>query len=101
MPTTRLSAHEIDAALALLPGWGLVEGREAIRKRFVFRDFNEAFGWMTRAALVAEKLDHHPEWFNVYKTVDVTLATHDAGGVTQLDVTLAKAMDALAGQSER
>lgn len=101
MAATRLSAHEIASALATLPGWSLAEGREAIRKRFVFRDFNEAFGWMTRAALVAEKLDHHPEWFNVYKTVDVTLATHDAGGVTQLDVTLAKAMDALAGQSER
>ncbi len=97
MPATRLSAHEIASAFATLKGWSLAEGREAIRKRFVFRDFNEAFGWMTRAALVAEKLDHHPEWFNVYKTVDVTLATHDAGGVTQLDVTLAKAMDALAG----
>ncbi|MCA3562730.1 MAG: 4a-hydroxytetrahydrobiopterin dehydratase [Methylocystis sp.] len=97
MPATRLSAHEIASALATLKGWSLAEGREAIRKRFVFKDFSEAFGWMTRAALVAEKLDHHPEWFNVYKTVDVTLATHDAGGVTQLDVTLAKAMDALAG----
>jgi 4a-hydroxytetrahydrobiopterin dehydratase len=97
MPATRLSAHEIASALATLKGLSLAEGREAIRKRFVFRDFSEAFGWMTRAALVAEKLDHHPEWFNVYKTVDVTLATHDAGGVTQLDVTLAKAMDALAG----
>jgi 4a-hydroxytetrahydrobiopterin dehydratase len=80
-----------------MPGWSLAEGREAISKRFVFKDFNEAFGWMTRAALVAEKLDHHPEWFNVYKTVDVTLATHDSGGVTSLDFTLARAMDALAG----
>jgi 4a-hydroxytetrahydrobiopterin dehydratase len=62
----------------------------------VFKDFNAAFGFMTRAALVAEKLDHHPEWSNVYKTVDVTLSTHDAGGVTELDVKLAQAMNALA-----
>jgi 4a-hydroxytetrahydrobiopterin dehydratase len=96
MPSTRLSASEVAAAIPSLAGWTMVEGREAIRKRFVFKDFNEAFGWMTRAALVAEKMDHHPEWFNVYKTVDVTLATHDAGGVTSLDLKLAKAMDDLA-----
>lgn len=97
MPAPKLSSSEISSALAAMQGWSLVKGREAISKRFVFKDFNEAFGWMTRAALVAEKLDHHPEWFNVYKTVDVTLATHDAGGVTSLDFTLARAMDALAG----
>jgi 4a-hydroxytetrahydrobiopterin dehydratase len=84
-------------ALAELAGWDEVQGRDAITKTFTFRDFNAAFGFMTRAALVAEKLDHHPEWFNVYKTVTVTLSTHDAGGLTGLDVTLAKAMDRLAG----
>ena len=84
-------------ALAELTGWDEVQGRDAITKTFTFKDFNAAFGFMTRAALVAEKLDHHPEWFNVYKTVTVTLSTHDAGGLTGLDVTLAKAMDRLAG----
>jgi 4a-hydroxytetrahydrobiopterin dehydratase len=68
-------------------------GREAIRRTFRFADFTAAFGWMTRMALMAEKLDHHPEWFNVYNRVDVTLATHDADGVTELDVRLAKLMD--------
>ena len=72
-------------------------GRDAITKKFVFHDFNEAFGFMARAALIAEKLDHHPEWFNVYKTVEVTLSTHDAGGVTDLDIKLAQAMNRLAG----
>ncbi len=80
-----------------LKGWSEVTGRDAITKKFVFADFNPAFGFMTRAALVAEKLDHHPEWFNVYKTVEVTLSTHDAGGLTELDVKLAEAMDKLAG----
>lgn len=84
-------------ALARLGGWREVAGRDAIAKTFVFADFNAAFGFMTRAALVAEKLDHHPEWFNVYKTVEVTLSTHDAGGVTTLDVALAEAMDRIAG----
>jgi 4a-hydroxytetrahydrobiopterin dehydratase len=74
-----------------------VAGRDAITRKFVFKDFNEAFGFMARAALVAEKLDHHPEWSNVYKTVDVTLSTHDAGGLTELDIKLAEAMDKLAG----
>ena len=83
-------------ALSILSGWTLVEGREAMSKRFVFRDFNEAFGWMSRVAMLAEKLDHHPEWSNVYKTVEVTLSTHDAGGLTELDVRLARAMDAMA-----
>ena len=80
-----------------LSGWSEVSGRDAISKKFVFKDFNQAFGFMTRAALVAEKMDHHPEWFNVYKTVDVTLSTHDAGGVTESDVKLAAEMDRLAG----
>jgi 4a-hydroxytetrahydrobiopterin dehydratase len=81
-----------------LPGWSEVAGREAIARTFTFKDFNEAFGFMVRAALVAEKRDHHPEWRNVYKTVEVVLATHDAGGVTALDVELATAMNAIAGQ---
>ena len=84
-------------ALARLTGWSEVKDRDAISKKFVFVDFNQAFGFMTRAALVAEKLDHHPEWFNVYKTVEVTLSTHDAGGLTERDVKLAEAMDKLAG----
>ena len=85
-------------ALARLAGWSEVTGRDAITKKFVFKDFNEAFGFMSRAALVAEKSDHHPEWKNVYKTVEVVLATHDAGGVTALDIDLAKAMNAIARQ---
>ena len=93
----KLSADARKAALARLSGWSEVSGRDAITKKFTFKDFNQAFGFMTRAALVAEKMDHHPEWFNVYKTVEVTLATHDAGGVTELDVKLAEAMDRLAG----
>ncbi|RDJ20619.1 4a-hydroxytetrahydrobiopterin dehydratase [Bosea caraganae] len=91
----RLSAEARDEALVTLTGWKLAEGREALTKRFVFRDFNEAFGWMTRVALIAEKMDHHPEWSNVYRTVEVVLATHDAGGLTELDVKLARAMDAI------
>jgi 4a-hydroxytetrahydrobiopterin dehydratase len=94
----KLSADARKAALAKLHGWSEAKGRDAITKTFVFADFNAAFGFMTRAALVAEKLDHHPEWFNVYKTVEVTLSTHDAGGLTELDVTLAEAMDKMAGQ---
>ena len=85
------------SALAKLGGWSEVKDRDAIAKKFVFRDFNEAFGFMTRAALAAEKMDHHPEWFNVYKTVEVTLSTHDAGGLTELDVKLAEFMNRLAG----
>ena len=93
---SKLSADARKAALARLDGWKDVSGREAISKKFVFADFNEAFGFMARAALLAEKLDHHPEWFNVYKTVDVTLSTHDAGGVTELDIKLAEAMNKFA-----
>jgi 4a-hydroxytetrahydrobiopterin dehydratase len=94
----KLTGAARKAALAKLSGWTEVQGRDAITKKFVFKDFNEAFGFMTRAALIAEKLDHHPEWFNVYKNVEVTLSTHDAGGLTELDVTLAEAMDKLAGR---
>jgi 4a-hydroxytetrahydrobiopterin dehydratase len=94
----RLSAETRKSALRELPGWTEVPGREAIARTFTFKDFNEAFGFMARVALVAEKNDHHPEWRNVYKTVDVVLATHDAGGVTRRDVELARAMNAIAGQ---
>jgi 4a-hydroxytetrahydrobiopterin dehydratase len=83
-------------ALAELKEWREAEGRDAVARKFVFKDFNEAFGFMARAALVAEKMDHHPEWSNVYKTVDVVLSTHDAGGVTEKDIALAKAMDRIA-----
>ena len=93
----KLSDTERTAALAELDGWTEVEGRDAIAKTFTFSDFNEAWGWMSRAALVAEQMNHHPEWFNVYRTVEVTLSTHDAGGLTQLDIDLASAMDRLAG----
>ncbi|WP_369720025.1 MULTISPECIES: 4a-hydroxytetrahydrobiopterin dehydratase [unclassified Bradyrhizobium] len=92
----RLSAEARKQALGGIPGWTELPGREAIGKTFVFKDFNEAFGFMTRAALVAEKMDHHPEWRNVYKTVEVVLSTHDAGGLTSLDIELAKAMNAMA-----
>jgi 4a-hydroxytetrahydrobiopterin dehydratase len=93
----KLSGERRREALARLTTWREVEGRDAITKTFVFSDFNAAFGFMTRVALVAEKLDHHPEWSNVYKTVAVTLSTHDAGGLTMRDVTLAEAMDRIAG----
>jgi 4a-hydroxytetrahydrobiopterin dehydratase len=93
----KLSGEARKAALGRLKGWSEVNGRDAISRKFVFADFNAAFGFMTRAALVAEKMDHHPEWFNVYKTVEVTLSTHDAGGVTERDIELAAAMDKFAG----
>ncbi len=89
----KLEGAERKRALAQLPDWHEAPGRDAIQKKFVFKDFNQAFGFMARVALLAEKMDHHPEWFNVYKTVDVTLATHDAGGVTENDIALAKAME--------
>ncbi|ETN69416.1 hypothetical protein RB195_007405 [Necator americanus] len=79
----------------LTHGWKLVEGRDAIRKEFQFKDFNEAFGFMSRVALKAEKMDHHPEWFNVYNKVDITLSTHDCGGLSQKDITLAKFVDSV------
>ena len=93
----KLTGDARKSALAGLKGWSEVSGRDAITKKFVFKDFNQAFGFMARAALVAEKMDHHPEWFDVYKTVEVTLSTHDAGGLTDRDVKLAEAMDKIAG----
>jgi len=89
----------LEVALSQLQGWGAAEGREAIVKSYRFKDFAETFSVMTRVALAAEKLDHHPEWFNVYNRLDVTLATHDANGVTELDVQLAKILDAAASQT--
>ncbi|MCP4820679.1 MAG: 4a-hydroxytetrahydrobiopterin dehydratase [Shimia sp.] len=97
--TDILSAAARDAVLAPLfaTGWEMVEGRDAIHKTFVFGNFIEAFGWMTQAAIWAEKWNHHPEWSNVYKTVDVVLSTHDVGGLSALDAKLARKMDVLAG----
>jgi 4a-hydroxytetrahydrobiopterin dehydratase len=94
----KLSPSERKSALAKLEGWSEVAGRDEISRKFSFKDFNEAFGFMARAALIAEKLDHHPEWFNVYNRVEVTLSTHDAGGVTERDVKLAEAMNRLASE---
>ena len=82
--------------LADLEGWAEAEGRDAITKTFQFKSFNQAWGWMNRVALVAEKMDHHPEWANVYGRVEVTLSTHSAGGVTEKDITLARKMEAFA-----
>lgn len=93
----KLSGEARSEALAKLSGWQEVDGRDAIQKSFKFKSFNQAFAWMTRVALTAEKMDHHPEWFNVYNRVDVTLASHDAGGITDRDIKLATRMDAFAG----
>jgi 4a-hydroxytetrahydrobiopterin dehydratase len=93
----KLTGDARKAAFAKLAGWSEVSGRDAITRKFEFKNFNEAFGFMSRVALMAEKLDHHPEWFNLYKTVEVTLSTHDAGGVTELDIKLAEAMNRFAG----
>jgi 4a-hydroxytetrahydrobiopterin dehydratase len=86
----------VEAAMGQLEGWRAAEGREALFKSYTFKDFKAAFAFMTQAALKAEQMDHHPEWFNVYRRVDVTLATHDADGVTKLDVELAQFMDSIA-----
>jgi 4a-hydroxytetrahydrobiopterin dehydratase len=93
---TPLTETERAELLAPLDGWSMLEDRDAIRRKFVFGDFVEAFGFMTRVALVAERMNHHPEWSNVYRTVEVTLTSHDAGGLTRRDVELAQRMDALA-----
>ncbi|HXJ02531.1 MAG TPA: 4a-hydroxytetrahydrobiopterin dehydratase [Micropepsaceae bacterium] len=92
----KLEGDARKTALAQLKEWQEVSGRDAIARTYVFKDFNQAFGFMTRVALAAEKMDHHPEWSNVYKTVVVNLSTHDAGGVTDKDIALAKAMDRFA-----
>ena len=92
----KLPIEDLRAALKRLPDWRLADGREAITRKYQFVDFDAAFAFMTRVALLAAKTDHHPEWFNVYNKLDVTLATHDAGGVTQKDIDLAIAMDGYA-----
>ncbi len=79
------------------PGWAMADGRDAITRRFVFRDFSEAWGFMARVALLAEAQDHHPEWSNVWNRVEILLSTHDAGGLSERDLRLAKAIDALLG----
>lgn len=93
----KLTGKAREEALAALSGWTLVNDRDAIGKTFRFKNFIEAWGFMSAAALHAEKLNHHPEWLNVYGTVEVTLTTHDAGGLSALDIKLAKAMDRIAG----
>lgn len=93
---TRLDEKSRAEILAGLPGWRALDNRDAIAKTFTFKDFNAAFAFMTRVALKAETMDHHPEWFNVYNRVEVTLSTHDAGGLTEKDVMLARAMEAYA-----
>lgn len=95
---TKLTENERNAALGRLSQWHTVDDRDAIARRFTFSDFNAAFGFMTRVALIAEKMNHHPEWANVWSRVDVTLSTHDAGGLTERDIKLAEAMDRIAGQ---
>lgn len=97
MTREKLERGAVDGALQELDGWTLDVGGKSISRKFDFRNFSEAFAFMTRAALAAEKLDHHPDWSNVYKTVNVTLSTHDAGGLTELDFDLARRMDGFAG----
>ena len=92
---TRLTEEERAAIPTTLPHWSLAEGRDALRRDFQFRDFTEAWGFMTSVALLAEKQDHHPEWSNIWNSVLIELSTHDAGGLSQKDVTLAAAIDKL------
>jgi 4a-hydroxytetrahydrobiopterin dehydratase len=94
--TAKLTGKARSDALASLKGWSDVAGRDAIQKSFKFADFTQAWSFMTRVALAAEKADHHPEWFNVYNRVDITLSTHDAGGLSAKDVALAKIIDSTA-----
>jgi 4a-hydroxytetrahydrobiopterin dehydratase len=93
MPRTPATEPQITAALGSLSGWTRVAGRSAISKAFTWKDFNEAWGFMTRVALLAEKMDHHPEWSNVWNKVEITLSTHDAGGLSEMDFKLAAAID--------
>ncbi len=96
--TEKLAGAARKKALGTLKLWTKVRGRDAIQKSYRFKNFNEAFAFMTRVALVAEKMDHHPEWFNVYNRVDITLSTHDAGGLSERDIALAKFIDSIAGR---
>ena len=97
MAITQLNPAERDAALARLPQWTLREDGLAIVRKLKFSDFGEAFGFMTRVAIAADKADHHPEWFNVYNRVEITLTTHDAGGLSKRDVALAGTIEAMVG----
>jgi 4a-hydroxytetrahydrobiopterin dehydratase len=94
----KLTAERRTAALGALSAWQEVAGRDAIKRSLKFKDFNTAFAFMTRVALKAERMDHHPEWFNVYNRVDITLSTHDCGGLSERDVTLAEYIDISARQ---
>ncbi|MGH7878595.1 MAG: 4a-hydroxytetrahydrobiopterin dehydratase [Candidatus Binataceae bacterium] len=96
--TEKLSGDARTTALRRVKDWSEVSGRDAITRKFTFKDFKEAFAFMTAVAEIAERMNHHPEWFNVYKSVEVTLSTHDAGGLTDLDIKLAEAMDRLAAR---
>ena len=89
----KLSPNTRNESMKKLKEWKKTRGRDSIEKEFIFSDFQAAFSWMTRIALFAEKMDHHPEWYNIYNRVDITLTTHDSGGVTEKDITLAKAME--------
>ena len=95
MPVLQLTEQERDWALSGLPEWSLRDDKQAIVRKFKFGDFSQAFAFMTRVALIAEKRDHHPEWANVYNWVEITLTTHDAGGLSQRDIDMATAIDAL------
>ena len=97
MPIARLTDAQRDAALAQLSDWTLRDDALAIVRTFKFGDFGEAFGFMARVAIAADKADHHPEWFNVYNRVEITLTTHDAGGLSKRDIALAQAIDAMVG----
>ncbi len=99
MSIARLTDAERDEALPALPAWELAEDGLALSRKLKFKDFNEAFGFMTRVAIHADKVDHHPEWFNVYNRVEITLTTHDAGGLSRRDVEMARFIDALAPQA--
>jgi 4a-hydroxytetrahydrobiopterin dehydratase len=99
MPIARLTPERRAAALKSLARWSEVEGRDAIKRALKFKDFNQAFAFMARVALAAEKQDHHPEWFNVYNKVEITLSTHDCGGLSERDVTLATFIDEIAGDA--
>ncbi len=95
MAVGRLDGPARAGLAAALPGWGLAEGRDAIRREFRFRDFSEAWGFMARVALLAEAQDHHPEWSNIYNRVEILLTTHDAGGLSERDLRLARAINGL------
>jgi 4a-hydroxytetrahydrobiopterin dehydratase len=94
--TAKLTGKARSDALGTLEGWSEAQGRDAIQKKFQFADFTQAWGFMTRVALAAEKADHHPEWSNVYNRVEIVLSTHDAGGLSEKDIALARVIDGLA-----